>query len=225
MSANGFEENPFLEDDNPFLSGPSKPAPSKPLTSRARSSASTAALANEENPFASKPNTSKRHANVSEHQEPTALGSAHYADHGSEQATASTSQLKHAFAPATSSLLSPGSLRDTDARQSRKAEQSSNKSRSLKSTDVDYRNVGPDDLKIARRELKAWEANFKAAHQRDATQDDIAQDATMVKKYRAYSKLKKALAARASQEQNKATASSESKGKETATTSSHSRNK
>ncbi|OAQ27867.1 hypothetical protein K457DRAFT_20869 [Linnemannia elongata AG-77] len=222
MSANCFEENPFLEDDNPFLSGPSKPASSNPSTSRTRSSAST--TIEDDNPFASKPSTSQKHAHVSEYQKP-ALGSAHYSDPFSEQATTSTFQPKHAYAPTASSLLSPGSSREPDTQQSCKSEQSSHKSRSSKSTELDYRNVGPDDLKLARRELKAWEANFKAAHQRDATQDDIAQDATMVKKYRAYSKLKKALAAKTSQDHSKAAASSETKGKETATISSRSRNK
>ena len=177
MSVNSFEEDPFLEDDNPFLSGPSKPASSKPSTSRTRSSALM--TIEDDNPFASKPSASQRHTHVSDYQQPAALGLAHYSDPISEQASTSTFQPKHAYTPTTSSLLSPGSSRETDTRQSRKSEQSSHKSRSSKSTELDYRNVGPEELKLARRELKAWEANFKAAHQRDATQDDIAQDAAM----------------------------------------------
>lgn len=177
MSTNSFEKNPFLEDDNPFLSGPSKPASSRPSTSRTHYSASTGT--EDKHAFASKASTPKKQAYVLDHQEPAGLRSAHYSDRVSEVPSNLTSQSKHAYTPITSSLLSPGSSRDTNAQQSYKSEQPSQKSRSSKSTEADIRNVGPDDLKQARRELKAWEANFKAVHQRDATQDDIAKDATM----------------------------------------------
>ncbi|KAI8603308.1 hypothetical protein EDD21DRAFT_369452 [Dissophora ornata] len=61
---------------------------------------------------------------------------------------------------------------------------------------VDYSNATVEDLKKARKELKSWEASFKARHGRTATQEDIAKDEAMVKRYRAYGKIKKALGAK-----------------------------
>ncbi|KAG0242972.1 hypothetical protein BGW41_003137 [Actinomortierella wolfii] len=51
------------------------------------------------------------------------------------------------------------------------------------------------EMKATRIELKAWEANFLKQHGRSPTQADIGNDDSMVKKYRAYGKLKKAIAA------------------------------
>ncbi|ORZ28155.1 hypothetical protein BCR41DRAFT_383039 [Lobosporangium transversale] len=73
---------------------------------------------------------------------------------------------------------------------------------------IDYRKVTTEDLKQARKELKAWEASFKATHQRAATQEDIAKDDVMVKKYRTYGKIKKALAAKETKVPEKTTETS-----------------
>ncbi|KAG0252550.1 hypothetical protein DFQ27_008005 [Actinomortierella ambigua] len=73
------------------------------------------------------------------------------------------------------------------------------------SSDVKGKRVSPNPsdalrelnkkVKATRIELKAWEANFLELHGRQPTQADIAKEDDMVKKYRAYGKLKKAIAA------------------------------
>jgi len=44
---------------------------------------------------------------------------------------------------------------------------------------IDYRNATFDDFKHVRKDLKAWEADFKATHGRAPTQDDVAKDEIM----------------------------------------------
>jgi len=173
MSVGGFKETPFLEDDNPFLSAHSKPGPSRPPTSRTRSS-SISSITEGENRLAS---TSRNHG--AECKEPADFGHYHYSDGAPTRTSVSAMQSKHAYAPTTPSLLSPGASRDTDIPQPRKSDQSSHRSRSSRSDGVSYQNVGPEALKQARRELKAWEANFKSTNQRDATQDDSAKEPIM----------------------------------------------
>ncbi|KAF9974266.1 hypothetical protein BGZ73_002378 [Actinomortierella ambigua] len=63
-------------------------------------------------------------------------------------------------------------------------------------------------VKATRIELKAWESNFQEQHGRPPTQADIAKDDDMVKKYRAYGKLKKAIAAAAASGSSAPSASS-----------------
>ncbi|KAG9326464.1 hypothetical protein KVV02_001643 [Mortierella alpina] len=209
------EPNPFL-DDNPFLvrSSPS----TRTARSRSRQTTPPRRLQDDDdnNPFLS------THKFVQTHNQAAIPQTVEYGDvslqdidiqhHHSEPFPTTPKRRPNAGA-SSSLLLSPSSSRHTD-QGLQSLDHAAQKVRSSKSRRSEatsgYQHASIEDLKLARKELKAWEASFKATHSRAATQDDIARDEVMIKKYRAYGKLKKALDAKASQEPSRTSLASTS---------------
>ncbi|KAG0205357.1 hypothetical protein BGX28_003022 [Mortierella sp. GBA30] len=207
--------NPFMDDDNPFLVHSSTPAKTKPHSRQ--KPASRKVQDDDDNPFVigrepvSKVSRSSV-AQVVKYNDSPAQNPDHRDSQGDLILTSTPPSRTHVDTSPSSSLLAPNSSRRTDQHRST-LDHTSHQSRSSRSRhsgdSFDYRNAGTDDLKRARKELKAWEVSFKDTHQRTATLDDIYQDEVMVKRYKHYGKLKKALAAKASQEQRQPSQASE----------------
>ncbi|KFH67305.1 hypothetical protein MVEG_06040 [Podila verticillata NRRL 6337] len=100
---------------------------------------------------------------------------------------------RHAYSPAQPSLMSPTSTRHVHHPivEAVPAPQFTPKAKHSGSSK-------DSELIRAKKELKKWEAEFRTTHGRDATQDDIAENPLMVRKYRDYGKLKKAQASKSS---------------------------
>ncbi|KAG0343523.1 hypothetical protein BG004_005239 [Podila humilis] len=132
-------------------------------------------------------------------------------DSVSQRPTLSTPK-RHAYSPHQPSLMSPSSIRHMNYHTVVTEPAPSAPKFLEKMTPVSPKEIERSSLKKEvvqiKVELKKWEAAFKKSRGRDATQDDIAKDPAMVRKYRDYSKLKKALAASKEPKDSKLTAGS-----------------
>ncbi|KAG0370702.1 hypothetical protein BC939DRAFT_475844 [Gamsiella multidivaricata] len=176
-------QHQFMDQDNPFLTQPAKTTmqDSSPASYRQRERRSVAQIArafeeDDDNPFliSNKPiATKKRPYVVQEERSYSDITTAPTASTAPSQGSSSSTYIDSSRPSEPTAKTPPPQPRHFQSRTSK----------SKRSGDtLDYSSVTVEDLKRSRKELKAWEANFKNTHQRTATQDDITKDEAMGKR-------------------------------------------